>query len=175
MNLKTLGCAVGLAWACLSATQAFGLDLAGGGQTAGTSFATSDNKNIDPVKPWHAYSDPSCESSEVPKLSFSSTAFGSAPRGHGHEQSVATFDAGGQKHGQVEHRKQYFEKNHKYDVSNFQGYGHHGHWKPEPTGDYCTPIPEPQTYALLIMGLGALTVVARRRKLALNTDLLSIA
>ena len=168
MNIKTLGSAVGLAWACISASQAFALDLARGGQTAGTSFAASDNKDIDPVKPWHAYSDPSCESVEVPKMSFSSTAFGSAPRGREHEQSVAAFNADAKKYGQVEDRKQTFGKNDKFDASNFQGYGHHGHWKPEPMGDYCTPVPEPQTYLLMAMGLGALTVVARRRKLALN-------
>jgi hypothetical protein len=35
-------------------------------------------------------------------------------------------------------------------------------------GDYCTPVPGPQTYAMLIMGLGALTFGARRRKPALK-------
>ena len=168
MNIKTLGSAVGLAWACISASQAFALDVSRSSEIAGTSFAASDNKDIDAVKPWHAYSDPSCESVEVPKMSFSSTAFGNPPHGRKHEQSVAAFEADEKKYGQVEHRKHYFGKSDKYDVSNFQGYGHHGHWKPEPMGEYCTPVPEPQTYLLMAMGLGALTVVERRRKLALK-------
>ena len=40
-------------------------------------------------------------------------------------------------------------------------------WKASDPGDHIrvlTSIPEPQTYAMLIMGLGALTFVARRRK-----------
>ena len=168
MDVKIVFCALGMAWAGISANHAFALDIASGGQTAGTSFAANDNKDIDPVKPWHAYSDPSCESVEVPKMSFSSTAFGNPPHGRKHEQSVAAFEADEKKYGQVEHRKHYFGKSDKYDVSNFQGYGHHGHWKPEPMGEYCTPVPEPQTYLLMAMGLGALTVVARRRKLALK-------
>jgi PEP-CTERM motif len=84
-------------------------------------------------------------------LTFQGTAYGSSKSKHEQEKVQTLF----------EHEQKSYKREH-YDVSNFNGYG----WKPDYEHDYCPPIPvpEPQTYALLLAGLGVMTVFARRRK-----------
>ncbi len=159
MNIKTLGNAIAVACACIVVGPAWAIDITVRPASDGPAFDSSADKDGAGVKPWHAYSDPGCDSVDVSSMSFNTTVHGAKPAGRELDKLPMAFGDGPKVH---------FDKPDKFDVSHFHGYGQHSRWKPESMGDYCTPVPEPQTYALLIIGLGALTVVARRRKLALK-------
>ena len=120
----------------------------------GPSFASSDEKTRDYVKPWDAFSDPTCDTVSVP-TTFHSTAYGTSKSGEDEKEQKSL--------GLVHKAKEYNDE--KYEAAHFTAYGQQSHWKPEPY-ENCTPVPEPQTYALLLAGLGVMTVVARRRKTA---------
>lgn len=159
MNIKTLGNAIAVACTCVVVSPAWAIEFNVHDANYSPAFDSSGDTHRAGTKPWHAYSDPGCDSVDVSSMSFHTTVHGAKPAGRDLDKPHAAFGGGSKVH---------FDKPEKFDVSHFNGYSHHSHWKPEPMGDYCTPVPEPQTYAMLIMGLGALTFVARRRKPALK-------
>ena len=163
MKVNGAGRAVLVAWALATAGAVHAIGVVPASNANGTGFAADDDRDRDNVKSWHVYFDPTGDAVTAPDLTFSVAAYGTSKPGPGHEKTHLSF--GHETKHDLNLHDQHFGKREHYDVSNFHGYGHHSHWKPEENGDYCVPsIPEPQTYVLLLAGLSLMTVIARRRR-----------
>ena len=142
---------IAIACTLVAAGAAQAIEVSRGASFNGPSFAHEEYKESS--KPWDAYSDPNCETVSASTVTFHTTAYGSS-KSREDEKEQTSF-------GLVHKAKEYNDE--KYEGSHFKEYGQQSHWKPE-YYENCTPVPEPQTYALLLAGLGLMTVVARRRK-----------
>lgn len=146
MRVSTLGNAAALVSAFAIAGNANALEVHRLHSLEGSPAPFESRGEAEPEgsKPWHVYSDPAYEGVDVTHITFSTgthTALPTEPNlGH-------TFP-----------RIEKFPSSHAYGAGSYPEWKHHSH------DPYCSPVPEPQTYALLLAGLGAMTIVARRRK-----------
>ncbi len=121
-----------------------------------------DEKSVDGVKSWYIFFDPKCRAAVDAEITFSNAITGLITSTQGLLNTDTKFGIAGIDYDSVKHTG--LEKR---DVATFSGNTLTIHWKAGDPGDHIrvmTAVPEPQTYALLLAGLGVMTLVARRRK-----------
>lgn len=121
-----------------------------------------DEKTVDGVKAWYIFFDPKCKARVDAEITFSSVITGLITSTQGLLSSNPTYGI-----ASVDYESVKYTGLEKRDFASFSGNTLTIHWKASDPGDHIrvlTAVPEPQTYALLLAGLGAMTLVARRRR-----------
>ncbi len=126
-----------------------------------------DENEVDGVKSWYIFFDPSCHGTVDAKISFSDTILGVKTTKHELRATQALYGNDDFTYRTVKHTG--LERRDSFEV--IYGNTLEIHWKAGDPGDHIrvlTAVPEPQSYALLLAGLGLVGAMARRRSKSLR-------
>ncbi len=192
MNLKSAGIAVGTAVALTATGAVHAISAIGKINDSEAKFSFQDyqerdlqpkvgnglvdentlfffkEKEVNGVQSWYVFFDPSCKATVDAEITFDSAISGIVTSSRGLADSNSIYGLGGVYESVKYTGLEYHDKK----GTSWSGNTLRIHWNASDPGDHMrvmtTAIPEPQTYLLMAMGLGALAFVARRRKLALK-------
>jgi PEP-CTERM motif len=139
-----------------------GSDPVGVGEVDTNKLFFIDEKTVDGVKSWYVFFDPKCKAAVYAEITFSNAITGLITTTKGLYDTNSVYGISG-----VDYESVKYTGLEKRDYATYSGNTLKIHWKAGDPGDHIrvmTAVPEPQTYALLLAGLGAMTLVARRRK-----------
>lgn len=138
-----------------------GSDPVGVGAVDTNKLFFIDEKTVDGVKSWYVFFDPKCKAAVYAEITFSNVITGLITTTKALYDTNSVYGISG-----IDYESVKYTGLEKRDYASFSGNTLKIHWKAGDPGDHIrvlTAVPEPQTYALLLAGLGAMTLVARRR------------
>ena len=127
-----------------------------------------EEKTVGNVQSWYMFFDPTCISSVDALITFSSNITGIDRSTAALKSSDPTFGIGNPLYTDV-YATRKFTGLDKRDFALYKDNQLEIHWKASDPGDHirvytAAVVPEPQTYAMLLAGLGVLAATVRRRR-----------